>query len=88
VEISVEDNGSGIPSEILLHIFEPFFSTKDSGRGTGLGLAIAQDILERHGGTIRVETEPDTGSRFRVQLPLRSSSSEATPRPAFRECPG
>jgi signal transduction histidine kinase len=88
VEISVEDNGSGIPSEILPHIFEPFFSTKDSGRGTGLGLAIAQDILERHGGTIRVETEPDTGSRFRVQLPLRSSSSEATPRPAFRECPG
>lgn len=74
VEISVEDNGSGIPPEVLPHIFEPFFSTKDSGRGTGLGLAIAQDIVERHGGTIRVETEPDAGSRFRVWLPTKPSS--------------
>jgi len=79
VEISVEDNGSGIPPEVLPHIFEPFFSTKDSVRGTGLGLAIAQDIVERHGGTIRVETEPDAGSRFRVWLPLtpRSLASHA-----------
>ncbi|MGE5851336.1 MAG: sensor histidine kinase, partial [Candidatus Methylomirabilota bacterium] len=74
VEISVEDNGSGIPPEVLPHIFEPFFSTKDSGRGTGLGLAIAQDIVERHGGSIRVETEPDAGSRFHVWLPTKPSS--------------
>lgn len=74
VEISVEDNGSGIPPEVLPHIFEPFFSTKDSGRGTGLGLAIAQDIVERHGGSIRVETEPEAGSRFHVWLPTKPSS--------------
>jgi signal transduction histidine kinase len=79
VQISVEDNGSGIPPEVLPHIFEPFFSTKDSGRGTGLGLAIAQDIVERHGGMITVESQPDTGSRFRVWLPLtpRSLASNA-----------
>jgi signal transduction histidine kinase len=87
VEISVEDNGPGVPPEALPHIFEPFFSTKDSGRGTGLGLAIAQDIVERHGGTIRVETEPEAGSRFRVQLPLRSPPSDATRRPEIRDTP-
>lgn len=70
VEICVADNGPGISPEVLPHIFEPFFSTKDSGRGTGLGLAISQDIIERHGGTIRVETDPSAGSRFRVWLPL------------------
>jgi hypothetical protein len=59
---------------VLPHIFEPFFSTKDSGRGTGLGLAIAQDIVERHGGMITVESQPDTGSRFRVWLPLTPRS--------------
>jgi signal transduction histidine kinase len=74
VQISVEDNGSGIPPEVLPHIFEPFFSTKDSGRGTGLGLAIAQDIVERHGGMITVESQPDAGSRFRVWLPLSPQS--------------
>jgi signal transduction histidine kinase len=75
VEICVVDNGPGIPSEILPHIFEPFFSTKDSGRGTGLGLAISQEIVERHGGAIRVETDPGAGSRFRIWLPLVPTSS-------------
>ena len=79
VEICVADNGSGIPPEVLPHIFEPFFSTKDSGRGTGLGLPISQDIVERHGGTIRVETETDAGTRFRVWLPLRPPSGQADP---------
>jgi signal transduction histidine kinase len=74
VEIWVADNGQGIPPEVLPHIFEPFFSTKDSGRGTGLGLAISQEIVERHGGTIRVETQPRGGAQFLVWLPLRPPS--------------
>jgi len=78
VEICVADNGPGIPPDVLPHIFEPFFSTKDSARGTGLGLGISEDIVERHGGTIRVDTEPGAGSRFRVCLPLRSPLTEAT----------
>ncbi|MBI2457149.1 MAG: HAMP domain-containing protein [candidate division NC10 bacterium] len=80
VEICIADNGSGIPPEVLPHIFEPFFSTKDAGRGTGLGLPISQDIVERHGGTIRVETEPDAGSRFRVWLPLKPPLGQPDPR--------
>lgn len=85
LEICVADNGPGVPSEALPHIFEPFFSTKDSGRGTGLGLPIAQDIVERHGGAIRVETEPGAGSRFRVWLPMRRPSLLPEPRETFRE---
>ncbi len=85
VEISVTDNGPGVPSDVLPHIFEQFFSTKDSGRGTGLGLPIAQDIVDRHGGTIRVETEAGAGARFQVWLPLGSPSSGATPPPASQE---
>jgi signal transduction histidine kinase len=85
LEISVEDNGSGISSEVLPHIFEPFFSTKDSGRGTGLGLAIAQDIVERHGGTVRVETGPSPGSRFRVWLPLKAPFHLTDPAMRFQE---
>jgi two-component system NtrC family sensor kinase len=84
VEICVADNGSGIPPEVLPHIFEPFFSTKDSGRGTGLGLPISQDIVERHGGTIRVETEPDAGTRFKVWLPLRPPSGQPDRRLTFQ----
>jgi len=84
VEICVADNGSGIPPEVLPLIFEPFFSTKDSGRGTGLGLPISQDIVERHGGTIRVETEPDAGTRFKVWLPLRPPSGQPDRRLTFQ----
>jgi signal transduction histidine kinase len=73
LEIRVADNGSGIPPEVLPHIFEPFFSTKETTQGTGLGLPISQDIVERHGGKVRVEEERGGGSCFRVWLPVRPS---------------
>ena len=69
VEVELEDEGSGIPEEILSRIFDPFFTTKPPGQGTGLGLAIAQGIVADHGGRIEVTSRPDKGSLFRVVLP-------------------
>jgi PAS domain S-box-containing protein len=70
VEISVQDNGAGIDQNDIKRIFEPFFTSKADGRGTGLGLSIVQDIINRHGGKIDVESRPGEGSNFRVILPL------------------
>jgi signal transduction histidine kinase len=68
--VIVEDNGHGIAPEHLSHVFAPFFTTKGKGRGTGLGLSIVKNIVENHGGTIRVESEAAWGTRFVIQLPL------------------
>jgi signal transduction histidine kinase len=69
VLLSVRDNGLGIPAEQMTHIFEPFYTTKSEG--TGLGLAISYGIVERHGGTIEVSSQPDQGTTFVVRLPVR-----------------
>jgi signal transduction histidine kinase len=71
VELRVEDNGPGIAADLLPRIFEPFFSTKEPNRGTGLGLAIAKEIVERHGGAIRVEPASAGGARFVASFPVR-----------------
>lgn len=71
VVIEVGDSGVGIPPEALPHIFEPFFSTKDEESGVGLGLAVVYGIVERHGGTIEVDSEPRRGTTFRLRLPRR-----------------
>ena len=79
--IRVSDNGPGIPSEVQAHLFEPFFTTKPEGKGTGLGLAICHGIVQSHGGTIEVESEPGTETTFEVKLPLstrRASGSVPT----------
>lgn len=70
--IVVRDDGSGIPGEILPRIFEPFLTTKETGRGVGLGLAISHSILERHRGSIEVQSEPGRGTTFTVTLPWES----------------
>ncbi len=69
-EVEISDTGPGIPPEIRRHLFEPFFTTKGEGRGTGLGLAICHGIVQAHGGTIGVESEPGRGSTFTVRLPV------------------
>jgi signal transduction histidine kinase len=70
VWIEVEDNGSGIPKEIVTRIFDPFFTTKPIGKGTGLGLSLSYGIVQKHGGRITVDTEFGRGSVFRVTLPV------------------
>ena len=69
LEVELEDEGPGIPDEVLPRIFDPFFTTKPPGQGTGLGLAIAQGIVADHGGRIEVTSRPGKGSIFRVVLP-------------------
>jgi two-component system NtrC family sensor kinase len=69
IELEIEDEGPGIPEELLGRIFDPFFTTKPPGQGTGLGLAIAQGIVTDHGGRIEVNSRVGKGSVFRVVLP-------------------
>ena len=69
VEISIADSGPGIPPAIVDKIFDPFFSTKQSGEGTGLGLSVSYGIVTDHGGTIEVGTTADDMTEFIVRLP-------------------
>ena len=70
VWVEVEDNGGGIPADIMTRIFEPFFTTKPVGMGTGLGLSLSYGIVAQHGGRIEVSSQVRKGSTFRVWLPL------------------
>jgi signal transduction histidine kinase len=73
IEISVKDNGNGIPENIKDKIFQPFFTTKPTGQGTGLGLSLAYDIVTKgHGGTIEVNSEEKIGTSFTISLPMTS----------------
>jgi signal transduction histidine kinase/ketosteroid isomerase-like protein len=69
IEVSVKDNGNGIPQKVLDKIFQPFFTTKPTGQGTGLGLSLSYDIVKAHGGELKVETKEGEGSKFIIQLP-------------------
>ncbi|MBP7239124.1 MAG: hypothetical protein KBA14_02785 [Saprospiraceae bacterium] len=70
IEISVSDNGPGIPQHILDKIFQPFFTTKPTGQGTGLGLSLSYDIVKAHGGELTVETKEGEGTTFMIRLPV------------------
>ncbi|HNP24361.1 MAG TPA: tetratricopeptide repeat-containing sensor histidine kinase [Panacibacter sp.] len=70
IEISVTDNGNGIPQNIVDKIFQPFFTTKPTGSGTGLGLSLSYDIVKAHGGEIKVRSTEGQGTEFIIQLPL------------------
>ena len=70
IEVSIRDNGNGIPPEVVDKIFNPFFTTKPTDKGTGLGLALSNDIVREHGGNIRVVSEPGEFTEMIVELPL------------------
>jgi len=70
VEITIEDNGSGIPDDVADKIFRPFFSTKISKKNTGLGLSISRHIVQEHKGTITFVSTPGQNTRFTVRLPM------------------
>ena len=70
IEVSVKDNGNGIPQKIVEKIFQPFFTTKPTGQGTGLGLSLAYDIVKAHGGEIKVDSKEGEGSEFIIYLPV------------------
>ena len=69
IEISVKDNGNGIPQKVLDKIFQPFFTTKPTGQGTGLGLSLSYDIVKAHCGEFKVDTKEGEGSEFSILLP-------------------
>ena len=70
VEVTISDTGCGIPKENLQKIFDPFFTTKDVGKGTGLGMNIAYNIVKKHNGTIRVDSEVGKGTTFTIRIPV------------------
>jgi signal transduction histidine kinase len=69
LRLEVEDTGSGIPPELVAHIFDPWVTTKEQGKGSGLGLSIARQVVASHGGTIRVDNGPGKGALFTIDLP-------------------
>lgn len=90
IQIKISDNGTGINEQDLLKLFDPFFSTKDIGKGTGLGLSTAQGIVDKHGGSLTVESKLGLGTTFIIKLPLTDQvemslgdSSENTAKTAY-----
>ena len=70
VEMRFTDTGTGMDSETLSKIFDPFYTTKESGKGTGLGLAIVHQICDTHGAKVYVDSEPGVGTEFRIRFPM------------------
>ncbi|RPI04884.1 MAG: sensor histidine kinase [Ignavibacteriae bacterium] len=76
VQIDITDTGTGIKEDEMPHIFEPFYTTKKDGKGTGLGLSVVYGIIERHSGSISVDSKPGIGTTFTITLPRQSAPQE------------
>jgi len=76
--VQVQDDGAGIPPDVLPNLFEPFFTTRERGHGLGLGLAISRSIIERHRGRIDVQSQPGSGTVFTILLPVGARSHKST----------
>jgi signal transduction histidine kinase len=83
VEVAISDNGPGIPASIQGRIFDPFFTTREVGRGAGQGLSVARSIIvDRHGGTLTFDSEPDVKTTFYVRLPVAGPIAAAGSSPS------
>jgi signal transduction histidine kinase/ActR/RegA family two-component response regulator len=86
LQLTVSDNGPGVPSDLRERVFEPFFTTKGEEKGTGLGLSICKGIVDQHSGAIRVEGEPGRGATFVIEFPIvigrRATDNDEAPRPS------
>ncbi|MGB5746580.1 MAG: ATP-binding protein [Desulfobacterales bacterium] len=80
VGIEISDTGPGISRNVIAHIFEPFYTTKEEGKGTGLGLSLAYGIVENHGGRIAARNKPDGGAVFYITLPVATGDDEGDQR--------
>ncbi len=79
VEIRIKDNGPGMPEDVRTRVFDPFFTTKKVGTGTGQGLSVAYAVIvEKHAGTINVDSKPGQGACFTIRLPMHEWSSTGT----------
>ncbi len=76
VKLSISDTGHGMDKEILRHIFDPFYTTKETGKGTGLGLAMVYGIVKSHSGYIMCYSEPDEGTIFKIYFPIIEKEAE------------
>ena len=76
VRVEIQDNGNGIPKDVILKIFDPFFTTKPIGQGTGMGLSISYKIIHAHGGKLLVDTELGAGTVFTILLPIKAVQAE------------
>lgn len=83
IKITIRDNGKGMSDETVKKIFDPFFTTKEVGKGTGLGLAITYGIIEKHNGTIAVESEEGKGTEFVITLPKKLKKVNKSMDPAL-----
>jgi CheY-like chemotaxis protein/anti-sigma regulatory factor (Ser/Thr protein kinase) len=86
IEVVVEDNGMGMPKEVLEKAMEPFFTTKETGKGTGLGLSMVFSTVKAHRGQMAIESEPDKGTRVMMRFPAcEQEALPQTPAPAVAE---
>jgi len=77
IVVAVSDTGSGISKENITKIFDPFYTTKETGKGTGLGLSVTYGIIQRHNGTIKVDSVPGAGTTFTIEFPVDAEQNQA-----------
>ncbi len=87
-EITIRDTGHGMPEDVIKRVFDPYFTTKETGKGTGMGLAVVHGIVKNHGGSIKVESRVNEGTVFTIYVPLIDAIVENKPSVDIECLPG